>query len=182
MADDDSQLDAGLQRSGLSPLVAGGIVVGVLGLSALIGRRNAPDPSHPGIRRWYRALDKPGFTPPDAVFGLVWPVLETGMAVGGYRLLRHAPSARRDASVGLWLVTTAMIGGWTELFFRERALAGSAAASGAMLATTAAYVATTHKVDRVAQATAVPLVGWLAFATVLATRVWQRNPSRGAAR
>ncbi|MDO6414123.1 TspO/MBR family protein [Sphingomonas sp. BIUV-7] len=162
---------------GLSPLVAGGIVVGVLGLSALIGRRNAPAPSHPRIRTWYRHLDKPGFTPPDAVFAAVWPVLETGMAVGGYRLLRHAPSPRRNSSIGLWLATSAMIGGWTELFFRERALATSAAASGAMLATTAAYVVTTQKVDRVAQATALPLLGWLAFATVLATRVWQRNPS-----
>jgi tryptophan-rich sensory protein len=158
-------------------LFAGTIVVGVLGLSALIGRRNAPDPSHPGIQNWYRRLDKPDFTPPDAAFGAVWPILETGMAVGGYRLLRREPSLKRNASIGLWLATTAMIGGWTEIFFRKRALAGSAMASGAMLATTAGYVATTHKVDRVAQATAVPLLGWLAFATVLATRVWQRNAS-----
>lgn len=165
------------QHGGLSKLLAGSIVVGVLGLSSAIGRRNAPDPSHPDIRNWYRGLEKPSFTPPDAAFGAVWPVLETGMAVGGYRLLRHAPSVRRNASIGLWLATTVMIGGWTEIFFRERALAGSAAASGAMLATTAAYVATTRKVDRVAQATAVPLLGWLAFATVLATRIWQRNPA-----
>lgn len=168
--------------AGLSPLLAGGIVVGLLGLSALIGRRNAPDPSHPAIRRWYRRLDKPGFTPPDAAFGAVWPVLETGMAVGGYRLMRQEPSPRRNASIGLWIVTTAMIGGWTQLFFRERALASSAVASGAMLATTTAYIATTHKVDRVAQATAVPLMGWLAFATVLATRVWQRNTPHDAPR
>jgi tryptophan-rich sensory protein len=173
-----SQPDAS-RHAGLSPLLAGGIV-GVLGLSALIGRRNAPAASHPGIRNWYRRLDKPGFTPPDAAFGAVWPVLETGMAVGGYRLLRHEASPRRNASIGLWLVTTAMIGGWTEIFFRKRALAGSAVASGAMLATTAGYVATTHKVDRVAQATAVPLLGWLTFATVLATRVWQRNPPAGS--
>jgi benzodiazapine receptor len=167
---------------GLSPLVAGGIVVGVLGLSALIGRRNAPDPSHPGIRNWYQRLDKPGFTPPDAVFGAVWPALETGIAVGGYRLLRREPSRDRNASIGLWLVTTTMIGGWSQIFFRERALAGSAAASGVMLATTAGYVATTRKVDRVAQATAIPLLGWLAFATVLATQIWQRNRPVGAAR
>lgn len=170
-----SKADLEPQRAGLSPLLAGGIVVAVLGLSALIGRRNAPDAAHPEIKRWYRHLDKPGFTPPDAVFGAVWPVLEASMAFGGYRLLRHEASPRRNASIGLWLVTTAMIGGWTEIFFKERALAGSAIASGAMFATTSAYVATTHKVDKVAQASAIPLVGWLAFATVLATRVWQRN-------
>ncbi|WCT72580.1 tryptophan-rich sensory protein [Sphingomonas naphthae] len=150
-------------------------MAGVLGASAFIGRRNAPDAEHPGIRRWYQHLDKPAFTPPDAAFGAVWPALEISMAVGGYRLLRHASSSKRNASIALWLATTGMIGGWTQLFFRERALAGSAVASGAMLATAGAYVATTHKVDRVAQATAIPLVAWLGFATVLATSVWRRN-------
>ncbi len=143
-----SAFASGARPAGLSPFLAGSIVVGVLGLSALIGRRNAPDPSHPGIRNWYRSLDKPVFTPPDALFGAVWPLLETGMAVGGYRLLRRTPSTWRNASIGLWLATTGMIGGWTEIFFHKRALAPSAAASGAMLATTAAYVVTTRKVDR----------------------------------
>lgn len=163
------------KSGGLSPVAAGAVVVGMLGLSALLGRRNAPDPSHPDIRDWYRGLDKPAFTPPDAAFGLVWPVLETGMAVGGYRLLRAAPSARRNASIGLWLGTIGMIGGWSEIFFRGRALGTSAAASGAMLAGAGAYVATTHKVDRAAQLTAVPLVAWLGFATILATSIWRRN-------
>lgn len=161
-------------------VLAGGLVFGVLGLSALIGRRNAPDAEHPAIRRWYRRLDKPGFTPPDAAFGLVWPALETAMAVGGYRLLRSEQSPRRNASIVLWLFTTGMIGGWSHLFFRERALGASAAASGAMLATASAYVTTTGKVDRIAQAMGVPLVGWLGFATVLATSVWRRNTQVGS--
>ena len=177
-----NQLAASSRPTGLPPLLAGGIVVGVLGLGALIGRRNAPVSSHPNIMHWYRHLDKPSFTPPDAIFGAVWPMLETGLAVGGYRLLRGEPSPGRNASIGLWLTTTALIGGWTEIFFRKRALASGAVASGLMLATTAAYVGTTHKVDRVAQAAAVPLLGWLAFATVLATRVWNRNPPPASSR
>ena len=118
-----------MKKQGFSPLVAGGIAGGVLGLSALIGRRNAPDPSHPRIRRWYARLDKPGFTPPDKVFGAVWPVLETLAAVGGYRLLRQPTSPARNASVALWLGNSAMIGGWTELFFRERRTGASTAAA-----------------------------------------------------
>jgi benzodiazapine receptor len=47
-----SKLKRADRSKGMSPLAAGGIVMGVLGLSALIGRRNAPDPSHPGIRKW----------------------------------------------------------------------------------------------------------------------------------
>ena len=163
--------------TGLSPVAALGIVGLVLGASALVGRRNAPDPSHPGIRRWYRRLDKPDYTPPDAAFGLVWPALETGLAVGGYRLLRRPSGAARNAAVGLWLANSAMIGGWTELFFRRKDLKASAAASGAMVASGAALVATATKVDRPAAALALPFVAWLGFATLLADRIRRDNPA-----
>ena len=162
----------------LSRTAAALIVVSVLGVSAAIGRRNAPDPSHPRTRRWYKRLDKPSYTPPDAVFGAVWPVLETGLAVGGYRLLRQPSGRARNAAVGLWLVNTAMAGGWTELFFRKKRLGASTAASGAMVATGAAYVATAAKVDRPAAGLGVPFVGWLGFATVLAAGISRRNDSR----
>jgi benzodiazapine receptor len=163
------------ESAGLSPLAALAAVAVVLGASAVIGRRNAPDPTHPNIRRWYRRLDKPGFTPPDAAFGAVWPVLETGLAVGGYRLLRQSPGGARNAAVGLWVLNTAMVGGWTELFFRQKRLGASAVASAAMVATSAAYVATAASVDRPAAAVGVPFVAWLGFATLLAERVWERN-------
>ncbi|MCK8457117.1 TspO/MBR family protein [Sphingomonas faeni] len=168
----------GPSRTGLSRPIAALIVAGVLGASALVGRRNAPDPSHPRTRRWYKRLDKPDFTPPDAVFGAVWPVLETGLAVGGYRLMRAPAEPRRNAAVGLWLLNTAMIGGWTELFFRKRALDTSTVAAGAMVVTGAAYVATAAKVDRPAAGLGVPFVAWLGFATVLAAGIGRRNESR----
>lgn len=164
---------------GLSPIAALAAVTLVMGASAIVAMRNAPVPLHPRIRRWYKRLDKPDFTPPDPVFGAVWPVLESGLAFGGYRLLRQPPSAPRNAAMGLWLVTTAMVGGWTQIFFGEEKLAASAVASGVMLATGVGYVAAAAKVDRPAAAAAVPLVAWLGFATILAEQVWRRNASDG---
>jgi benzodiazapine receptor len=161
--------------TGLSRTASVAIVAAVLGVSAVLGRRNAPDPSHPRIRRWYKRLDKPSFTPPDAVFGAVWPVLETGLAVGGYRLLRQPADSTRDAAVGLWLLNTGMIGAWTEIFFRKRDLDASAIASGAMLVSGAAYVATAAKVDRPAAILGAPFVAWLGFATVLVAWISARN-------
>ena len=164
----------------LGPVSALATVAVVLGGSALVGRRNAPDPSHPSIRRWYRRLDKPGFTPPDAVFGAAWPVLESGLAIGGYRLLRQPSGKARNTAVGLWLLNVAMVGGWTELFFGQRKLGASAAVSGAMVASGAAYVAAAARVDRPAAALAIPFVAWLGFATLLAEQVWVRNaPAAG---
>lgn len=168
------------RAKGFSPLAALGTIALVLGASGIVAMRNSPDPLHPRIRRWYKRLDKPGFTPPDPVFGAVWPVLESGMAFGGYRLLRQPSSGPRNTAVGLWLVTTGMVGGWTQLFFGEKQLGASAIASGAMTATGAAYVAAAAKVDRPAAAAAIPFVAWLGFATLLAEQVWQRNSLGGA--
>lgn len=165
-------------EKGLSPLAAVAAVAVVMGTSAIVAMRNSPTPLHPPIRRWYRRLDKPGFTPPDPVFGAVWPVLESGLAFGGYRLLREPSSEDRNTAVGLWLVTTAMVGGWTQIFFAERKLGASAITSGVMLATGAGYVAAAAKVDRPAAAAAVPFVAWLGFATLLAAQVWRRNTRR----
>jgi tryptophan-rich sensory protein len=175
MTESRNDPDTKTRRSGMSRPAALATIAAVLGASAVLGRRNAPDPSHPGIRRWYKRLDKPSYTPPDAAFGAVWPILETGLAVGGYRLLRQPAEAPRNLAVGLWLLNTAMVGGWTELFFREKKLGTSAIASAAMIVSGTGYVAAAAKVDRTAAATAVPFVAWLGFATLLAERIWERN-------
>ena len=61
------------RRDGFSPWTALAVAGGVMAVSALIGRRYSPEPSHPDIDRWYHDLDKPSYTPPDPVFGGVWP-------------------------------------------------------------------------------------------------------------
>lgn len=168
--------------SHFSRLSSAGIVAAALGFTAVLAMRNAPDPLHPNIRRWYKRLDKPSYTPPDPVFGGVWPIVESGLAFGGYRLLRKGASPSRNVAIGLWVLNVGMIGGWTEIFFRRKQLGPSTAASGAMVVAGAAYVATAARVDRAAALTGVPYVAWLGFATLLAEEIWERNratvPSR----
>jgi benzodiazapine receptor len=160
-----------------SPLAALAIAGGAVALSAFVGRRYSPDRSHPGIDRWYHDLDKPGFTPPDPVFGAVWPVLEALLAAGGYRLLRAPNTPERNVALALWLVNVAMIGGWTKVFFGERSLTGGAVGAAAMIGTGAAYVERASRVDGLAAAAGVPFTAWVAFATVLSEEIRQRNPS-----
>ena len=160
---------------GLSPFCALGTIGIVLGSSAIVARRNSPNPTHPRIRLWYKRLDKLESSRRPMRCGRC---SRMASLFGGYRLLRLPPSPPRNAAVGLWLVTTAMVGGWTQLFFGEKRLAASAIAAGAMLATGVAYIAVADRVDRPAVTAAVPLVAWLGFATLLTERVWQRNLPR----
>ena len=152
--------------SSSSPLVAGVAAAGAVGLSALLANQ-VPTPRDPDTGEWYHSLGKPAATPPDPVFGIVWPVIDVCLAVGGYRLMRSAGSSNRTAALAFWGFNVAMIAGWTKLFFGERRIASGAAASAAMLAAGIGYVATASKVDSVAAVAGVPFAGWVAFASYL---------------
>lgn len=171
-------VESGRERSsGFSPIAAGAILAGTLALSAGLAALHPPAPTHPRTRRWYKLLAKPRFTPPDPVFGMVWPAIETGLTYGGYRLLRQDRSAARDTSAVLLLTSLGMIGGWSELFFGRKRLGASTVAAATMLAGGVAYVASARKVDRVAASMGVPYVLWLGFATALSEEIWRLNES-----
>lgn len=163
------------QGSSFPPAAALALVVGAMALTAWSGRKFSPTPEHPRIRRWYRLLDKPRFTPPGPVFGAAWGAIESILAYGGYRLLRRPSSPARNGAVWLWALNNLLIAGWSGLFFGRRALGPGAAVAGGMIVVASGYAAVAAKTDKLAAATAIPLVGWLAFATLLAEEVWRRN-------
>ncbi len=166
---------------GLSKGWAAAIAIGTVSAALLIGKRAAPSPDHPRARRWYKRLDKPGFTPPDAVYPLAWTALQSGLAWGGYRLMRAEPSTGRTAALVLWGANQVGIGGWSEIFFGARAPGWGAVASGALGAGAIGYVAAAAPIDRKAAAAVVPLVAWVAFATLLSEEIWRRNDGDAAA-
>ena len=162
-------------EAGLDPLTAGAIVVGTVVGAVLVGGRSSPTPDHPGTQRWYRRLEKPGFTPPPPVYAVAWTGIQAGLAFGGYRLLRRAPSTQRTLALALWGVNQAAIAGWSEVFFGHRAPGAGTLAAGAMIGTSAGYVAAAAREDDVAAAAGVPLVAWVSFATLLAEEIWRHN-------
>ena len=164
------------QPEGAIPAVAAMTVVAVaMAATAWSGRRFSPTPDHPRIAWWYARLDKPGYTPPGPIFGLGWGLIQTALSYGGFRLMRRKRTADRDAAIGLWVFNNALIAGWSGLFFGGRALGPSTIVSGGMIATACGYAAVAAKTDRTAAATAVPLIAWLGFATLLVEEVWRRN-------
>src|SRR3954469_823175 len=94
--------------AGFGAAVAGAAAVG--GAAAAAGDTDA----------FYDALDKPSFAPPARVFGPVWTVLYTGIAVAGYRIWRSPPTADRTAALRWWVAQLALNAAWTPLFFGRR--------------------------------------------------------------
>ena len=149
--------------------IAGGAVVtaNLAGAASVLHRpRNAI---------WYISLRKPDLTPPGPVIGAVWTALDILLAISGTRLLRAPPNPARAAALGCWSLCVAGIAGFPWVFFECKRLDASTAVSVAMLASSAAYVATAARVDRPAAAMGVPLVVWLGLAALLSEELWRRN-------
>lgn len=67
---------------------------------------------------WYFALEKPGLTPPDMVFAVVWPILFVLMALGAILVRIKAGSfAACSAALGLYFLQLTANLSWSWLFF-----------------------------------------------------------------
>ena len=67
---------------------------------------------------WYFALEKPGLTPPDIMFAVVWPILFVLMAFGAILVRIKAGSfAASSGALGLYFTQLALNLSWSWLFF-----------------------------------------------------------------
>jgi tryptophan-rich sensory protein len=157
----------------LKSLVALGMFSALTAGASLVGARVTNRRSAKG---WYRLLRKPPQTPPDAVFGAVWPVLYGLTAYSGYRAWnrRKVPGAR--LALGLWGAQLAANAAWTPLFFGRHRSRAALVDLGVNFATLAGYTARVARVDRTAAALMAPYLAWLAFAGSINLGVVRRNP------
>lgn len=74
----------------------------------------------PEILGWYAGLTKPGFNPPNWVFGPVWTVLYGLMAVAAWQIWRGRDEGNgRRAALALFWVQLGLYMLWTLVFFHE---------------------------------------------------------------
>lgn len=125
---------------------------------------------------WYRGLNKPSFNPPGWVFGPVWTVLYTMMAVAAYLVWRRSGFAGAQAALGLFLIQLVLNGLWSWLFFGiqrpDLALIDIIVLWLAILATAVAF----RKHDPLASNLLLPYLAWVSFATVLNASIVRLNP------
>ena len=124
---------------------------------------------------WYRHLDKPDFTPPDAVFPVVWTTLYILIALSGWLVWSGSPSRHRSAALRLWISQLAANAKWSRLFFGKHRMVASVIDSIALEGTILSYINSARKVDRTAAAAFVPYAAWVAFTTVLNAEIARRN-------
>lgn len=125
----------------------------------------------PGV--WYRDLDKPDWTPPNALFPVIWAVLYVLMSLAAARVAAQAGS---ELALALWSLQITISTLWSAVFFGLHRIRTGAVIIAllwlAVLATSAAFA----MLDALAALMMVPYLAWGSFALALNISVMRRNP------
>jgi len=152
-------------------------------------------PTFRSIPTWYRGLDKPGWNPPDAVFGPVWTTLYALMGIAIVLVRRTGRVGRSggtdgagtggqpaiDAAQGLFALQLALNLAWSYVFFGGRDLRGALGVISALWISILATIAAFWRVRPGAALLLVPYLAWVSFASLLNAEIARRNPDAAPA-
>jgi tryptophan-rich sensory protein len=130
----------------------------------------------PNLAPWYAGLVKPGFNPPNWVFGPVWTTLFLLMAFAVWRVLRlrRRTPARRLGLI-LFFAQLALNAAWSWMFFAAHSPALGLLNIVPQLLVVSATVIVFWRLDRIGGWCILPLAVWVGFATVLNFAIWSLN-------
>lgn len=127
------------------------------------------------VSDWYFQLDKPAWTPPGYVFGPVWTLLYTAMAVAAWLVWKKSGFSGARLALTLFFVQLVLNGLWSWIFFGMHK-PGAAFVEilflwAAILATTLAF----WQQQPLAGILFAPYLLWVSFAAVLNGAIWWLN-------
>lgn len=129
--------------------------------------------SSPG---WYAGLTRPGWQPPDFVFGLIWPYNFLALAVVGVVVAQRGSPVAVSTWLAVAAASVACALAWAYLFYVPHRMEAAALALGAAAVLTAVLVAVTWPVTRGGAMALLPYLVWVSLATALAVGYARLNP------
>ena len=127
------------------------------------------------IPGWYRTLRRPSIAPPNWVFGPVWTLLYSLMAIAAWQVWLTAPSALRTWGLILFLVQLALNFAWSWIFFRRHAIGAALFEVVILWAFIGATTLLFARVNPIPAALMAPYWAWVTFATMLNGGFWLEN-------
>jgi tryptophan-rich sensory protein len=125
---------------------------------------------------WYAGLAKPGFTPPNSVFPVVWTILFALMAIALWRVVVKSGGwighNRALIPFGIQLVLNVA---WSFAFFDSRSPLLGLAVILPLLAAIVWTILAFRQKDAVAAWLLAPYLVWVAYAAVLNAAIWRLN-------
>jgi tryptophan-rich sensory protein len=128
------------------------------------------------VTTWYPTLVKPGFTPPNWLFGPVWTILYAMMGVAAVLVWwRRSEDTTSPTALVLFAAQLFLNGAWSFAFF------GAQSPSLGLVVIAALWVVlawTTERFFRIRAAAGwllVPYLLWVTYAGALNLRIWMLN-------
>jgi len=126
-------------------------------------------------KKWYDALQKPSFTPPNWLFPPVWTSLYACMGYASYLVYREGGWKLQAVPLALYGTQLALNAAWSPLFFGAKQLGTALVDISLLDVTVAACAYYFYKVNKTAGLLLVPYLGWICFATLLNYTIWKKN-------
>jgi len=126
--------------------------------------------------QWYEQLNKPFFQPPDWLFGPVWTVLYTLMAVAAFLVwLKGFEKKAVRVALACFAVQLILNALWTPIFFGVRSILGGLIEIVLLLAAIIVAIVRFEKVSLPAALLMLPYLAWVSFAVLLNASLFALN-------
>jgi benzodiazapine receptor len=125
---------------------------------------------------WYRALAKPDWAPPDAVYGVAWTAIYACTAIAGVTGWIAAPTrAAREWLLGVFALNCFLNILWSLLFFRLQRPDWALVEVVALWVSVVLLLWVCGRQSRIAAALLLPYLVWVGFAGCLNWSIVQAN-------
>ncbi|MEO1252402.1 MAG: TspO/MBR family protein [Pseudomonadota bacterium] len=130
---------------------------------------------------WYEGLEKPGWTPPNWAFPVVWSILFFMNAAAG-AIVWDAEPAGRGLIFTIYGLSLLLNAGWSALFFGMKRMDLALIEVAGLWLSIAVVAALFAPVSLLAAALLLPYLAWVGVAALLNQQVLQRNAGAARAR
>jgi benzodiazapine receptor len=154
-------------RSGLVLLGWLALCFGVAGISSVFVMHS--------LFTWYPGLVKPPFNPPHKLFGPVWTLLYTLMAISAWIVWATRASVCRTRGLRLFAVQLALNLLWSWIFFSRHQIGTAFIDIVALWIAILLTINTFRRMSTRAAWLLVPYLAWVTFAAYLNLAMWRLN-------
>ena len=123
--------------------------------------------------KWYEALNKPSWNPPNWVFPLAWSALYLCIAAGAARAAVQPGNALAMALLAAQFSFNTL---WTPVFFGLRRMKAALVVVIGLWLTVAGTMLAFFQLDTIAGLFFVPYLVWVSIAAALNYSIWRLNP------
>ena len=130
----------------------------------------------PAIGGWYTTIQKPAWTPPSWLFGPVWTILYTMMAVAAWLVWRRHETTRCQGALSAFAVQLFLNALWSPIFFSLHRIDLAALDIIALWLAIVVTIVLFVRIRPLAGWLLVPYLIWCTYAGALNIALWRLNP------